>query len=52
MPPGDYLVVASDRSQMSDQAVLEQLRPSAVHVVLQEGDKKTQDLKVNAGTDR
>jgi hypothetical protein len=49
LPSGDYLVIAiddADQGQWYDPAFLEQLRPSAVHVALAEGETKSQELKL------
>ena len=47
LPPGDYLIVASDdveQGEWFDPAYLEQIRDGAKHLSLTEGEKKTQDL--------
>ena len=48
MPPGDYLAVAVDaveQGEWFDPAYLEQIRPGARQITINEGEKKTQDLR-------
>jgi protocatechuate 3,4-dioxygenase beta subunit len=51
LPAGDYLVIAIDdaeQGQWYDPAFLDQLRASAVHVSLSDGETKSQSLKLVA----
>ncbi len=53
LPPGEYLLQAVDdieQGEWYDPAVLESLRSGATRLLLQEGDAKTQDLKIKAGS--
>jgi Carboxypeptidase regulatory-like domain len=54
LPPGDYSLVALENLDPGQWApnAFEQLQASATHVTLQEGDKKTRDLRVSGGRDR
>lgn len=48
LPPGDYLIVATDNVEQGewfDPAYLEQARATATRVTVTEGEKKTLDLK-------
>lgn len=49
VPPGDYLAIAVDdveQGEWFDPAFLEQIRGRATRVKIDEGDQRTQDLKV------
>ena len=51
LPPGEYYLAAvtdPDPSQLADPAVLEQLAGASLKLVLPEGEKKVQDLKLAA----
>ena len=50
LPPGEYLVAAVldiDPNDWNDPAFLEQLVPASLKLTLGEGEKKTQNLKIN-----
>jgi len=49
LPPGDYFIVAVDdveQGEWFDPAFLEKVRPDATRVSVSEGEKKTQDLRI------
>ena len=48
LPPGDYLIVATDdveQGEWFDPAYLEEVRPAAKKMSLTEGEKKSEDLR-------
>ena len=52
LPPGDYLMAAVtdvEPGEWFDPEFLQQLRAASARVTLNEGDKKTQDLRLNVG---
>lgn len=53
LPPGDYLIIAIDRlqqGQSSDPEFLERIRSKATAFMVNEGETKSIDLKVNTGS--
>jgi protocatechuate 3,4-dioxygenase beta subunit len=54
LPPGEYLVRAVDdvdQGEWYDPDLLQQLRAGASRVILQEGDTKSQDLKITGSSE-
>jgi hypothetical protein len=52
LPPGEYYVAALtefDQTDIYDASFLEQLIPAAFKIKLDEGEKKTQDLRIAGG---
>ena len=52
LPPGDYLIVATDdveQGEWFDPAYLEEVRPAAKKLSLTEGEKKSEDLRGPGG---
>ena len=52
LPPGEYLIAAVtdiEPGEWFDPEFLQQLRAASARVTLNEGDKKTQDLRLNVG---
>jgi protocatechuate 3,4-dioxygenase beta subunit len=53
LPPGEYYMVALtdlEQADLSDPSFLEQLAAASYKIMLAEGEKKTQDLKLSGGS--
>jgi protocatechuate 3,4-dioxygenase beta subunit len=51
VPPGDYLIAASEdveQGEWFDPSYLDQIRTRATRIRVEEGDERTQDLKVSS----